>query len=125
MLTCILQRDLAHVGQFIARTAIVQPSTAQPCFVCTAGYGTQYVHVCCCAHLVAQALLSLPCLARDLGQLNCSSSSSSGGDGGGTGGSSSNPGSSGKSASKLQLPPDGVTAAMVTCLRQYQAACSR
>lgn len=77
---------------------------------------------CLCADVDAQALLSLPCLARDLSQFDRRSSSDSGGEHSSQGNEA---GRGCSSFSQLQLPPNGVTAAMVACLRQYQAACSR
>jgi hypothetical protein len=76
--------------------------------------------------LPVQALLSLPCLAHDLSQFSSSSSTGGGGSStaaGDTAVVSTRGGNvnSSSSFSQLQLPPDGVTAAMVTCLRQMSA----
>lgn len=75
--------------------------------------------------LPVQALLSLPCLAHDLSQFSSSSSSTGGGGssiaGAGATVVSTHGGANSSSFGQLQLPPDGVTAAMVACLRQMSA----
>jgi hypothetical protein len=81
---------------------------------------------CLFVDINAQALPSLPCLARDFGQFDCSSRSRSSSNSGSDHSSEGNRAGRGCGGfSQLQLPPNCVTAVMVACLRGYQASCQQ